>query len=132
MNRTLSTGYAFRAHAAKRYRLRQMASVVPSAMHTQPDLEAVRQVALARKRGFDAIRAANRAKWADLWRGRTRLVGAQQRWQAMADAAFFYLMSSTHVGSLRPRPIRPRNVARLPLLLWSRNVGHRDFRCSGP
>ena len=26
-------------------------------------------------------------------------MGAQHRWQAMADAAFFYLMSSTHVGS---------------------------------
>ena len=93
------TGYRFQAHARQHYRLRQMASVVPSAMHSQPDLEAVRQVALARKRGFDVVRAANRAKWTDLWRGRIRLVGAQQRWQAMADAAFFYLMSSTHVAS---------------------------------
>jgi trehalose/maltose hydrolase-like predicted phosphorylase len=99
MNRMLSTSYRFQAHARQHYRLRQMASMVPSAMHSQPDLEAVRQVALARKRGFDALRAANRAKWTDLWRGRIRLVGAQQRWQAMADAAFFYLMSSTHVAS---------------------------------
>jgi len=99
VDRTLSTSYAFRARAGQHYRLRQMASVVPSVMHCQPDLEAVRQVALARKRGFDVVRAANRAKWADLWRGRIRLVGASKRWQAMADAAFFYLMSSTHVAS---------------------------------
>jgi hypothetical protein len=99
MNRMLSTTYKFRARAGQNYRLRQMASVVPNAMHKEPDFEAVRQVALARKRGFDAIRAANRAKWADLWRRRIRLVGAQQRWQALVDAAFFYLMSSTHVAS---------------------------------
>jgi len=99
VDRTLSTSYSFRARAGQHYRLRQMASVVPSVMHGQPDLEAVRQVALARKRGFDVVRAANRAKWTDLWRGRIRLVGASKRWQAMADAAFFYLMSSTHVAS---------------------------------
>jgi protein-glucosylgalactosylhydroxylysine glucosidase len=99
MNCTLSTGYTLSVHGRRRYRLRQMASVVPSAMHSQPDFEAVRKVALARKRGFDEVRAANRAKWTDLWRGRIRLVGAEQRWQAMADAAFFYLMTSTHIAA---------------------------------
>ena len=98
-NRTLTTTYQFPAKAGRRYGLRQMASMVPSVSHAQPDMQAVRQVALARKRGFEAIRAENRQIWADLWKGRIRLVGAGPRWQALADAAFFYLISSTHVGS---------------------------------
>ena len=67
--------------------------------HAEPDFQAVRQVALARKRGFEAIRAANRDVWSDLWKGRITLVGADRRWQALADAALFYLLSSTHVAS---------------------------------
>ena len=85
--------------SGQRYGLRQMASMVPSVVHAQPDMQAVRQVALARKRGFEAIRNENREIWADLWKGRIRLVGAEPRWQALADAAFFYIVSSTHVGS---------------------------------
>ena len=97
--RVLTTRYETRLHPGRRYRIRQMASIVPSAMHAQPDLAAVRQVALAKKRGFEAVRQANKAVWDDLWKGRIRLDGAPPRWQAMADAAFFYLMSSTHVAS---------------------------------
>ena len=98
-NRTLSTRYAFKATAGRTYHLRQIASLIPSVTHAQPDFQAVRQVALARKRGFDAIRAANRDVWRDLWKGRITIVGADRRWQALADAALFYLFSSTHVAS---------------------------------
>ena len=98
-NRTLTTTYQFPAKAGRRYGLRQMASMVPSVSHAQPDMQAVRQVAIARKRGFETLRAENRQIWADLWKGRIRLVGAGPRWQALADAALFYLISSTHVGS---------------------------------
>jgi trehalose/maltose hydrolase-like predicted phosphorylase len=98
-NRTLTTDYAFHAEAGQSYRLRQIASLVPHISHTQPDFQAIRQVALARKRGFDKIRAANRGEWSDLWKGRIKLVGAHERWQALADAALFYLLSSTHVAS---------------------------------
>jgi protein-glucosylgalactosylhydroxylysine glucosidase len=42
MNCTLTTGYTLRVHGRHRYRLRQMTSVVLSAMHSQPDFEAVR------------------------------------------------------------------------------------------
>ena len=98
-NRTLVTRYAFKAAAKKTYHVRQMASLIPSATHGQPDFQAVRLVALARKRGFEAIRAANREVWRDLWKGRIRIFGADRRWQAMADAALFYLFSSTHVAS---------------------------------
>ena len=98
-NRTLTTAYAFKAKAGEVYRLRQIASLIPKVTHLQPDFQAVRQVALARKRGFENIRAANRAIWSDLWKGRITLVGAEPRWQALADAALFYLFSSTHVAS---------------------------------
>src|SRR5579871_190256 len=98
-NRTLSTRYAFKAAARRTYQLRQIASLIPSVTHAQPDFQAVRQVALARKRGFDALRAANRDVWRDLWKGRIKIVGADRRWQALADAALFYLFSSTHVAS---------------------------------
>jgi hypothetical protein len=76
--------YAFRAHAGRTYRLRQMASIVPSAMHGQPDRHAERLVAYGAHAGFGAARAANRAEWAELWKGRVRLVGAEQHWQAWA------------------------------------------------
>jgi hypothetical protein len=54
--------------------------------------------------GFDTLRKENTAAWDTLWRGRVVLVGADRRWQAMADAAFFYLHTSTHPGSLSTHP----------------------------
>ena len=68
-------------------------------MHGQPDYQAGRLVAYAADIGFDALRKANKECWANLWKGRIRLVGASKTWQAMADAAFFYLMSSAHSSS---------------------------------
>ena len=61
--------------------------------------------------GFDAIRKNNRACWAELWKSRIRLVGAEKRWQAMADAAFFYLMSSAH-------PSSPASTSMFGLATW--------------
>lgn len=98
-NRTLTTSYAVEAKSGRSYRLRQIASLVPKVTHLEPDFQAIRQVALARKRGFEALRAANREMWADIWQGRIKLVGADERWQALADAALYYLISSTHVAS---------------------------------
>jgi trehalose/maltose hydrolase-like predicted phosphorylase len=98
-NRTLATSYTFKAQAAKTYRLRQIASLIPNVSHLQPDFQAVRLVTLAGKRGFETLRAANRQKWSELWKGRITLVGADRRWQALADAALFYLFTSTHVAS---------------------------------
>ena len=98
-NRTLTTTYAFKARAGQSYRLRQIVSLIPQVTHSEPDFQAVRQVALASKRGFEAVRAANRAHWSELWKGRITLAGAGQRWQALVDAALFYLFSSTHVAS---------------------------------
>ena len=79
--------------------MRQMAAMVPSVMHGRPDEEAVRRVARAKLTTFEVLRERNRAEWADLWRGRIVVRGAEPRHQAMIDAAFFYLMTSTHEAS---------------------------------
>ena len=94
----LSTTY--RLNAGKgRHRFTQIVSLVPDALHTQPQRQAVRIVAASDVPDFDALRARNRAVWRDLWRGRIRLEGASRRWQGIADAAFFYLNTSVHASS---------------------------------
>ena len=95
----LATIYRFRARAGQRYRLRQITSMVCGTMHHQADQQAARMAAKARFDSFDAIRADNKAVWAELWKGRIVLLGAEKRWQALADAAFFYLNSSVHASS---------------------------------
>ena len=95
----LVTQYGLKARAGKIYRLRQIVSLVPSAMHKQPDRQAERLVALAGHDGFDQLRKANRAEWRELWKGRILLHGAGREWQSRADAAFFYTNSSVHTAS---------------------------------
>ncbi|MFZ0268310.1 glycoside hydrolase family 65 protein [Caulobacter sp.] len=95
----LISTYAFRARAGATYRLRQVTSLVPSALHSRPDEQAGRMAAKARHDGFEVLRRENRAIWDEIWKGRIRLVGAEPRWQALADAAFFYLNSSVHASS---------------------------------
>jgi len=109
-DRLVST-YAFRARRGGRYRLRQIASVVPDAMHAQPDQQAARMAAKARFDGFEPIRLENRNAWDELWKGRIRLVGAGARWQELADAAFFYLNSSVH-------PSAPASTSIFGLATW--------------
>jgi trehalose/maltose hydrolase-like predicted phosphorylase len=46
-----------------------------------------------------------------LWKGRVRLVGVNRRWQAMADAAFFYLVTSSH-------PSSPSSTSMFGLATW--------------
>lgn len=95
----LASDYRFETRAAEPVRLRQLTAVVPSAMHPQPDRQAIRTAARAKELGWDQLRADNRAAWAELWKGRITLVGADRRWQELTDAAFFYLNSSVHAGS---------------------------------
>jgi hypothetical protein len=73
--------------------------MLPDRLHDAPDQQATRLAAKARDDGFDKLRAQNRAAWAELWKGRIQLIGAGERWQALADAAFFYLNTSVHIGS---------------------------------
>ena len=93
------TTHKVKLAAGRPVRLRQIVSLVPNALHAQPDFQAVRMLARALEFGFEALREDNRRCWADLWRGRIRLVGAERRWQALADAAFYYLNASTHAAS---------------------------------
>jgi hypothetical protein len=95
----LATSYSFHAMEGSIHVVQQMSVLIPSAMHGQPDLQAGRLAALAKSRGFAAARSENREEWAELWKGRVRLVGAPRRWQELADAAFFYLNSSVHSSS---------------------------------
>ncbi|UTP38034.1 hypothetical protein M9M90_12400 [Phenylobacterium sp. LH3H17] len=73
--------------AGRRIRLRQIASVIPKAMHQASDQQAVRLAAKARSDGFEAIRAGNRKAWDEIWKDRIRLEGAGEAWQGLADAA---------------------------------------------
>jgi hypothetical protein len=107
----LRSEYAWRARRGRPFKLRQLVSLVPSALHHQPDYQAGRLIAMVADIGFDAIRKNNRACWAELWKRRIRLVGAEKRWQAMADAAFFYLMSSAHTSS-------PSSTSMFGLATW--------------
>ena len=107
----LTSTYAFRARRGARYRLRQITSMVPDAMHDQPDQQAARMAAKARFDGFEAIRAENRNAWKELWKGRIRIVGADEKWQGLVDAAFFYLNSSVH-------PSAPASTSIFGLATW--------------
>ncbi|MGF6227585.1 hypothetical protein QFZ27_001540 [Inquilinus ginsengisoli] len=96
---TVVSEYGFRAKAGQTFRLEQIVSVVASTLHQQPDDQAVRLLGKALRDGFDTLRDANRACWSRLWTRRIRLIGADERWQAMADAAFYYLNASVHASS---------------------------------
>ena len=95
----LVSGYSLRARAGRPVRLRQMTAMGPSVMHDRPDEEAARRVARGKSTGFDELSRRNRALWADLWKGRIVVRGASTEHQALIDAAFFYLNSSSHPAS---------------------------------
>ncbi|HEX4098522.1 MAG TPA: glycoside hydrolase family 65 protein, partial [Caulobacteraceae bacterium] len=95
----LGTTYGLRLAKGRKVRFRQMASLVPSLTHHQPDAQALRLLARAKEVGFEGLRRGNRDAWAEIWRGRVRLIGAEEKWQALADAAFYYLNASVHSAS---------------------------------
>lgn len=107
----LVTQYGVRARGGKTYRLRQIASMVPSVMHSQPNRHAERMAALGAHQGFAGLRRANRAEWDELWKGRILLHGADRNWQQLADAAFFYMNTSVHAGS-------PSSTSMFGLATW--------------
>jgi trehalose/maltose hydrolase-like predicted phosphorylase len=92
----LVTAHSFRARSGRTRQLRQITCVVPGVMHSQPEMQAARLVSWAKDLSFDTIRSDNRAEWQELWKSRIKLVGADRRWQELADAAFYYLNSSVH------------------------------------
>jgi len=96
----LSTSYVVQARPERRYVLRQYTSLVPSQAHHEPHRQATRLVGMAAQRGFEQLRDENRRAWEAIWKGRITLVGAGHRWQALADAAYYYLHASAHSSSL--------------------------------
>ena len=96
----LFTSYRFRARPGRSYVLRQISSLLSSQMHSEPDRQAARIAYLGETRGFDSLREENRRLWRKLWESRVRLIGAGRRWQAIADASFYYLHASAHRSSL--------------------------------
>ena len=96
----LSTSYSVEAQPEQTYTLRHFTSLVASQMHHEPHRQAARLVGMAAQRGFQRLREENRGAWQELWKGRITLVGADERWQAMADAAYYYLHASAHSSSL--------------------------------
>ncbi len=96
----LHTTYRFRARRRRQYVLRQITGLVGSEAHHQPHRQATRLVARGRRTGFERLRSDNRSAWDDLWKARPVLVGAETRWQQLADAAFAYLNASVHPGSI--------------------------------
>jgi len=95
----LGTAYRLRLPAGGTAAFRQMVSLLPSVMHGQPDAQALRLLTPAKTFGFEEVRRRNRECWAELWEGRIRLVGAGARWQALADAGYYYLNASVHAAS---------------------------------
>lgn len=96
----LRTSYAFKASPGGLYILRSITSLVTSQFHHEPNREATRLVCMGMQRGFEQLRQENRQTWAEIWEGRVVIQGAEPRWQAMADAAFYYLQASAHRSSL--------------------------------
>lgn len=95
----MRTEYRLRARSDRPVGLRQLVAVLPSVLHDRPDEEAVRRVARAQASGFEKLRGRNREAWAEIWKGRIVVHGAQPEHQALIDAAVFYLNCSTHKAS---------------------------------
>ena len=117
----------FEARPGRTYRLRQIASLVPSRSMTTPTRRPSRLASKAGRQGFDALRAENRAAWQELWKGR---VADRRRRRSLAARSPTPPSSTSTlrppVGAIEHLDLRPRPVERLPLLLRPRDVGHRD------
>jgi trehalose/maltose hydrolase-like predicted phosphorylase len=109
---SLATEYKLRARPERTYRLQQIASVVPSQLHNDPDRQATRLVCRAAADGFDALREENRIEWNEHWKGRVLIDANDDRWQRLADAAFFYLNTSVH-------PSAPASTSMYGLAQWN-------------
>ena len=95
----VSVSYAARVRAGRPLRLRSIVGLVPRIAHACPERQAALLVSRGLVRGWDGLREANRATWADLWRGRPVIPGRDD-WQRRADASFYYLHASASAASL--------------------------------
>jgi protein-glucosylgalactosylhydroxylysine glucosidase len=111
LDSALGSEVKVRARPRQTYRLRQLASIVASPLHKDPDREATRIVARAADMGFDALRAENHVEWNERWKGRILIDADDDRWQKLADAAYFYLNTSVH-------PSAPASTSIFGLAKW--------------
>ncbi len=111
------TRYEVAAKPGRRYVMRQIGSLVPSQMHSEPHWQANRHIATALWWGFDQLQARNHAAWTELWRGCPRIIGAGREWRDCTEAAYFYLHSSIH-------PSTPCSVAPFGLSRYREYGGH--------
>jgi trehalose/maltose hydrolase-like predicted phosphorylase len=95
----LATAWSWRARADRPYRVRQMTSLVPHVAHPHPVDHAARLLSLAVDRGWDRMRSEHEAAWAELWRARIVIDGADRRWQAITDASVFISRSRARTRS---------------------------------
>ncbi len=84
-------------------------SYVPGIMHSEPHNQAHRLIKLAAWNGFERIRNGNHAAWAKLWESRIVIDGAQEEWQNVIDASYFYLMSS--MSAFAPVSVAPYGLS---------------------
>ena len=107
-----SANTAVRARPGRRYRCARSPAWCPSALHGQPDF-AGRAAASPRPPDAASMPSApaNRACWAELWKGRIRLVGAGR---ALAGAGRRRLLLPDTLGARRARRPRPRSSASRP------------------
>ncbi|MCU0522445.1 MAG: hypothetical protein MUF84_17350 [Anaerolineae bacterium] len=106
----LTKTYRVQAVPGRVYRFRVMISAVPGTLHSEPHWQAVRMIKLAQWKGFDRLRQENRDAWAKLWESRVRILGADEAWQDLVDASFFYLYCSIHPSS--PQSMAPFGLSR--------------------
>jgi protein-glucosylgalactosylhydroxylysine glucosidase len=88
------------ARPGRRYVQQQVASLISSQAHQQPELQAHRQAWLGMDYGVEKLAADNRKSWERVWQGRVRVLGGDEWWQAVTDASFYYLQASAHPSSL--------------------------------
>lgn len=106
----LLTRYSITATQGGQYVLRQIASLVPGCLQSEPHWHASRMAGMGSWHGFDELRRANREAWTEIWKGRPVILGADAEWQEITDAAYFYLHST--INNMLPCSVAPYGLSR--------------------
>jgi trehalose/maltose hydrolase-like predicted phosphorylase len=104
--------FNIKAQPGQQYKMRQVGCLIPGIMHTEPHWQVARMIEAGIWQGWDKLREDNRNAWAELWKGRIKLIGADNRWQEVTDAAYYYLHTSIHAAS--PCSIAPFGLSERP------------------
>ena len=95
----LRIAHRFHASEGRAVGLRSIVGLVPDSDHARPARQAALLVARGLARGWDGLRAGNRAAWDDLWLAHP-LIDGPDPWQRLADASFYYLHSNASRASI--------------------------------